>query len=258
MSIDNELVFLTNDDGYTSKGLGILKVILANIFNNFWVFAPSLNQSAKSQSITINKRLLLKKIKNREFTLNGTPTDCVIIGLEKLKQQKKKPTILFSGINQGVNMGLDLLYSGTVAAAREGSLSGILSIALSIDVKNNIINWEGLKKFAPDIIKNIVKSKISDNYFFNINFPSLSYNKIKGVKLVKPGRRKPGSVIKKFEGKFFKIPSERKKLKNSIPGEDEYELRRDFITVSIHDYNNLIISEEQFLRLKKKIGINFE
>ena len=74
----------------------------------------------------------------------------------------------------------------------------------------------------------------------------------------RPGRRKPGSVIKKFEGKFFKIPSERKKLKNSIPGEDEYELRRDFITVSIHDYNNLIISEEQFLRLKKKIGINFE
>ena len=155
-------------------------------------------------------------------------------------------------------MGLDLLYSGTVAAAREGSLSGILSIALSIDIKNNIINWEGLKKFAPDIIKNIVKSKISDNYFFNINFPSLSSNKIKGIKLVKPGRRKPGSVIKQFEGKFFKIPSERKKLKNSIPGEDEYELRRDFITVSIHDYNNLIISEEQFLRLKKKIGINFE
>ena len=143
--------FLTNDDGYKAIGLKYLKKIVKQISNDIWVFAPAKNQSAKSHSITINKNINIRMANKKEYIIKGTPSDCVILGLEKIKNKKKKNILLISGINEGVNLGYDLLYSGTVAAAREGALNNIKSIAISIDKSNKKINWNALEYFAPKI-----------------------------------------------------------------------------------------------------------
>ena len=157
--------FLTNDDGYRAIGLKYLKKIVKQISNDIWVFAPSKNQSAKSHSITINKNINMRMTNKKEYIINGTPSDCVILGLEKIKNKKKKNILLISGINEGVNLGYDLLYSGTVAAAREGALNNIKSIALSIDRSNKKINWNALEYFAPKFLMNLLKLNYQTIFF---------------------------------------------------------------------------------------------
>jgi len=248
---------ITNDDGYNAKGIKVLKKISLGVFEKVWVVAPKNNQSGKSHSITINKKLILNKLKNREYILSGTPVDCAIIGLNKLMPHQEKPIIFLSGINIGVNLGLDLLYSGTVAAAREASIYGIKAIALSVDKYNNKVNWSAVNYFAPKIIKSLYKKKIHANYFFNVNFPSLPSESIKGCKVVRLGKRKPGSsIITNIinRKKIYMIPSERKILKEAKSGEDEYELRKKYITITVHNYNNLILSEKENSKLKRILG----
>ncbi len=101
----------------------------------------------------------------KEYIIRGTPSDCVILGLEKIKKKKKKNILLISGINEGVNLGYDLLYSGTVAAAREGALNNIKSIALSIDRSNKKINWNALEYFAPKFLMNLLKLNYQTIFF---------------------------------------------------------------------------------------------
>lgn len=237
MKTDNESIIVTNDDGYKNIGLEVLKNIAKKLSNNVWVVAPEENQSAKSHSITINRAIKVKKIKNKEFTVDGTPVDCVIIALKKILSNKNRPYLLLSGINDGVNMGLDSYYSGTISAAREGCFNGIKSIALSIEKNKKKKNWQTINLYLPNILKKILKFELSTSSYFNINFPNIQTSKIKGVKFVKPGLRKPGSLIiqkKKSTINLFTIPSERKIHKSAKKNIDEYELRKGYIVISIY------------------------
>ena len=98
------LIFLTNDDGYSSQGLKILKNINKLRNKNIWTFAPKFNQSAKSQAITINQSISLRKVKEKDYIVNGTPCDCVILGLHEIRNVNKNSILLISGINEGVNL----------------------------------------------------------------------------------------------------------------------------------------------------------
>ncbi|MDA9708523.1 5'/3'-nucleotidase SurE [Alphaproteobacteria bacterium] len=249
--------FLTNDDGYSAVGLKYLKKIVKQISNDIWVFAPAKNQSAKSHSITINKNIYIRMANKKEYIINGTPSDCVILGLEKIKNKKKKNLLLISGINEGVNLGYDLLYSGTVAAAREGALNNIKSIAISIDKRNNKINWNAFEYFAPKILFELIKIKLSNSFFLNVNFPSSDKEQIKGIKVVKMSERKPGK-LKKIDNNNYLMPSERKILKSAKANEDEFELMQGFITVTIHDKSKLIVTNDNILKLKNIFRKNFE
>ena len=252
--------FLTNDDGYRAIGLKYLKNIVKQISNDIWVFAPSKNQSAKSHSITINKNINIRMANKKEYIIKGTPSDCVILGLERIKNKKNKNKniLLISGINEGVNLGYDLLYSGTVAAAREGALNNIKSIAISIDKNNKKINWNALVYFAPKIFNEFINNKLSNNFFLNINFPSSDKEQIKGIKLVKMSERKPGK-LKKIDNNNYIMPLERKILRSAKPNEDEFELRQGFITVTIHDKNKfLATNNNNILKLKNIFRKNFE
>ena len=197
MNDDNLLIFLTNDDGFKSEGFDFLKKISKYISKNIWSFAPKENQSAKSHAITINININVKMINYKEYIVTGTPSDCVILGLEKLKHSLKENMLLISGINQGVNLGYDLLYSGTVAAAREGALNGIKSVAISIDNKNKLAEWSGVECYVPKILDLYIKTKLSNNFFLNINLPNIEKKKIKGIKIVSLGDRKPGKLKKR-------------------------------------------------------------
>ena len=249
--------FLTNDDGYSAVGLKYLKKIVKQIGNDIWVFAPAKNQSAKSHAITINKNINIRMANKKEYIINGTPSDCVILGLEKIKNNKKKDILLISGINEGVNLGYDLLYSGTVAAAREGALNNIKSIAISIDKSNKTINWNALEYFAPKIFDELIKIKLSNNFFLNVNFPSSDKEQIKGIKVVKMSERKPGK-LKKINNNNYIMPSERKILSSAKANEDEFELKQGFITVTIHDKSKFIVTNNNILKLKNIFRKNFE
>lgn len=249
----NGPILITNDDGYNAPGILVLKKIAKTFSNNVWVIAPKTNQSAKSHSITINRYMLVKKNNNKEYSVEGTPVDCIILGLKKIISKENFPSLLLSGVNDGVNMGLDSYYSGTISAAREGCLNGIISVAISIENNKKKKNWNIIINFLPKILKKILETPVFDNNYYNINFPNISIKKIKGVKLVKPGLRKPGTVIlaqNKINNKYYKIPSARKMHKSAKKNIDEYELNKGFITISIHKL-------ESFENLEEDITDNY-
>ena len=149
---NEELVLVTNDDGFKAKGLKVLKTIAKKLSDNIWEFSPLSNNSGKSHSITINKKIKIKQLDKKVFIVNGTPVDCVIFGNKYLARKKLKPTIILSGINYGQNMGTDLLYSATVAAAREGSIQGIKSFSVSLEKNKQSSNWKTVAYFLPKIL----------------------------------------------------------------------------------------------------------
>ena len=187
----------------------------------------------------------------------GVKNDKILGAIEKIKNKKKKNLLLISGINEGVNLGYDLLYSGTVAAAREGALNNIKSMAISIDKRNNKINWNAFEYFAPKILYELIKIKLSNSFFLNVNFPSSDKEQIKGIKIVKMSKRKPGK-LKKIDKNNYIMPSERKILRSAKANEDEFELRQGFITVTIHNKSKFIETNNNILKLKNILRKNFE
>ena len=145
-----------------------------------------------------------------------------------------------------------------MAAAREGALNNIKSIAISIDKGNKKINWNALEHFAPKIFHEFTKIKLTNNFFLNVNFPSCNKEQIKGIKIVKMSERKPGK-LKKIDNYNYLMPSDRKILKSAKPNEDEFELRRGFITVSIHDKSKFLVTDNNNIsKLKNLFRKNFE
>ena len=247
-----DLIFITNDDGYNSKGLRVLNDVAKILSNNIWSFAPSSNNSGKSHSITINKKIKTQILKNQTYKVDGTPVDCVIIGVKYLLAKKMKPSIILSGVNYGQNLGLDLLYSGTVAAAREGSFQDIKSFSISLEKNKEKPHWNTVKYYLPKIIESIKVLNLKSNIYFNINFPNVETKKVKGCKIVKVGKRKPGELLKlsnlNKNSFFVMIPSERKTHNSASINEDEYEMKNKCITITYH--SNLNIYEKS---LSKKL-----
>ncbi|MDC1133473.1 5'/3'-nucleotidase SurE [Alphaproteobacteria bacterium] len=164
-------ILITNDDGYDAVGLKILQKIAENFSDNIFIIAPKHNQSAKSRSITINKVINFEQKSSNEWTVDGTPTDCVIFGLNHVLKFNK-PDLILSGINAGCNIGDEVSYSGTVAAAWEGALRGIDSIALSqLGGADNLNSYENANKNSVQVIDMLLDFKKNNTMFFNVNFP---------------------------------------------------------------------------------------
>jgi len=124
-------ILITNDDGINAKGLEVLKAIALGLSPDVWTVAPETNQSGTSHSMTLHAPLRLRSIDSRTFAVSGTPTDCVIMAVRHLLKDEP-PQLILSGINHGSNLADDITYSGTIAAAMEGTVLGIRSIALSL------------------------------------------------------------------------------------------------------------------------------
>ena len=248
---NDELILITNDDGYKARGLKVLNYVARKLSNNIWSFAPSLNNSGKSHSITINKKTKVKYIGSQKFHVDGTPVDCVIVAKKYLSLKNLKPNLILSGINYGQNLGFDIFYSGTFAAAREASIQGIKAFSISLEKNKKSSNWQTVKYFLPKILNNIKKLDIKPSIYFNINFPNVKINSIKGCKVVKLGKRKPGEHLEIINTNknsfFFKIPSERKIHSSASINEDEYEMKKNFITITYHcslDFNERLLSKK--------------
>lgn len=189
----DRLILLTNDDGIHAKGLLTLAKHIKRL-GQVLVVAPDREQSASSHSLTLTRPLRITQVDENKYAVDGTPTDSVMIAMHGILKKKRKPDILISGINHGPNMGDDVTYSGTVAAAIEGSLLGVPSIAVSLadweaddfvpaaKAVNKIAHWvliKGIPKFS----------------FLNINMPYLSDKPFNGVKFTRLGRRTYNDVI---------------------------------------------------------------
>lgn len=164
-------ILITNDDGYNAIGIKVLVEIAEKLGENIYIVSPKNNQSAKSKSITIRNNIIYEKISNYNWVIDGTPTDCMIFALNYIFKSKK-PDLILSGINAGSNIGDEVSYSGTVAAAWEGAVRGVDSIALSqYGGDNDIYSYKNSKNNALDVISYLLNLNIGHSKFYNVNFP---------------------------------------------------------------------------------------
>ena len=179
------LILLTNDDGIHSEGLLTLRDILSET-DEVCVCAPERERTCVGHAITLHKPLRIKKISGSTYASNGSPADCIYLGVKAIL--RKKPDMIISGINKGPNMGQDVNYSGTVAAAKEGAFLGIHSLAVSIAARGDFLFNDAalvVRRIAA-IMKN---RAFVDGSFLNVNIPNVSYSSLKGFMVTKLGKR---------------------------------------------------------------------
>jgi 5'-nucleotidase len=184
-------ILVTNDDGIKSVGLHMLVKEIEKD-NEVYVAAPDSQRSASSHSITLHNPLVVKEVKmdginSRAFSVSGTPADCVKIALDKLV--KEKVDMVLSGINHGLNLGTDVIYSGTVSAAIESSIYKIPSIALSMDINNSDEAYATAAAYAKDILVKAHKNKVPEDIVLNVNMPEKIDDGIEGIKVCNLGNR---------------------------------------------------------------------
>ncbi|HXF96961.1 MAG TPA: 5'/3'-nucleotidase SurE [Gemmatimonadales bacterium] len=179
-------ILISNDDGILARGLGLLADVCAAVAQ-VTVVAPDREQSATSHSLTLHRPLRAVRRADGAFQVDGTPTDCVLLGLGALMPER--PDFVISGVNHGPNMGEDVLYSGTVAAAMEGLAARIPSIAVSyasFDLEHLETHRDGLER----LIRRIVQVKeFPEETLLNINLPAIPGDQVKGVKVTHLGSR---------------------------------------------------------------------
>jgi len=192
-------ILLSNDDGILAKGLSVLEQACEPL-GELHVVAPDREQSATSHSLTLHHPLRPVRLGERRWQVDGTPTDCVMLACEMLLEQR--PDFVISGINHGPNMGEDVLYSGTVAAAMEGLALGIPSIALSF--AGSVLRADAVLDTQVGQVRSLLHHLTSLPQFpadtlLNVNLPAVPGPEIKGVRLTRLGRRVFSDSIKKMQ-----------------------------------------------------------
>jgi 5'-nucleotidase len=188
-------ILLSNDDGITAPGMDILERIAGQLSDDVWVVAPATEQSGAGHSLTIHHPLRPVELSDRRFTVSGTPTDSVMVAVNHIMKDHP-PDLVLSGVNFGGNLGEDVHYSGTVAAAMEGTLLGIPAIALSQvwrDMDN--VRWGTAEYFAPNLIREICAAGWSEDVLINVNFPDRAPEDVKGVMPTEQGKHKLGDDL---------------------------------------------------------------
>ncbi len=178
-------ILVSNDDGYDAPGITALAAALSSLAD-VTVVAPSRNRSATSNSITVDRPLRIAQADNGFYFVDGTPADCVHLAVTGFLDFR--PDLVVSGVNDGANLGDDTIYSGTVAAAMEGYLLGIPSIAVSLAARP-ATRFDTAAQVARDIVARYQKRLPSTPWLLNVNVPDLPYTEIKGIRTVRLGRR---------------------------------------------------------------------
>jgi len=186
-------ILLSNDDGYFAPGLAILAETLVSL-GEITVVAPERDRSGASNSLTLDRPLSVRRSANGFLFVNGTPTDCVHLAVTGLLEDL--PDVVVSGINLGANMGDDTIYSGTVAAATEGFLLGIPSIALSLTSKEGE-HYATAARVAHDLVDRFRRDPPRQPVLLNVNVPDIAYDEVRGIEVTRLGKRhKAEPVIK--------------------------------------------------------------
>ncbi len=188
-------ILLANDDGINSTGFSVLERIARELSDDVWVCAPETEQSAASHSLTIHRPLRLRKIEEKRFAVDGTPTDCVLLAVNHVMKDKR-PDLVLSGVNHGRNIAEDVTYSGTIAAAMEATLLGIRAIAFSQQFADGRRpDWETAGRWGAEVARKVIAADWPDQVLVNVNFPAVDPDAVKGIAVVPHGLRKIGDVL---------------------------------------------------------------
>ncbi len=235
--MNNPLILVTNDDGISAPGILHLSSI-AKKFGDVYVVAPEKSQSGMGHAITINSSLRIQKTNyhkqvKAEYYCTGTPADCVKMAIHKLLPAK--PNLILSGINHGSNSSINVIYSGTMSAAVEGSIEGISSIGFSLCDYKLEANFEASTKYIEQIIVNALKNPLPLGVCLNVNIPAIEKNKIKGIKVC---RQAHGNWIEKLQERqdpykrsYFWLTGKFKNLEPKAKDTDEWALNNNYISV---------------------------
>src|SRR6201987_1374072 len=187
-------ILCTNDDGIHAPGLKVVEEIARALSDDVWVVAPELDQSGVSHSLSLNDPLRLRQVTERHFAVRGTPTDCVIMGARHMLLPKL-PDIGLSGVNKGRNVAEDVVYSGTIAGALEGTILGLPSFALSqefsLETRDKPL-WDTALKFGPSILRKVIEAGVPRETVINVNFPACTPDEVAGVRVTRQGKRNLG------------------------------------------------------------------
>ena len=183
------IILVTNDDGVHSPGLISLFHAMKDL-GDAYVVAPDRERSAVSHALTLHRPLRVEKLRERVFSLNGTPTDCVAVGISKILPEK--PTVVVSGINRGANIGDDVTYSGTVSAAMESTILGIPALAISLASQPRKVSpyhFDTAAQIALKMTRYVLATSLPYDTLLNVNVPDVPIDHVKGMKLTRQGKR---------------------------------------------------------------------
>jgi 5'-nucleotidase len=224
-------ILLSNDDGYQAPGLQILADALSEN-HEISVVAPERDRSGASNSLTLDRPLRAYRAKNGFYYVNGTPTDCVHLAITGLLEAE--PDMVISGINAGANMGDDVLYSGTVAAAMEGRFLGLPAIAVSL-TSFEPKHFETAASTVANIVKRLQAEPLKKDSILNINVPNLPEEKIQGIRATRLGNRhKSEGVITQSDprGEPMYWVGPPGKAQDAGEGTDFHAVEHDFISIT--------------------------
>src|SRR5262245_54531254 len=189
-------VLVTNDDGIHADRLLTLETIARTLTDEVWIVAPEVEQSGASHSLSLANPIRLRRLDDRRFAVQGTPADCVLMALRKV--MPRPPDLVLSGVNRGQNLADDVTYSGTIAAAMEGTALGLKSIALS---QAYGIHSEGRLRFevaaahGPGLVKRLADVDLGPGILLNVNFPDCDPDLVEGVQVTRQGKRDQSMLL---------------------------------------------------------------
>jgi 5'-nucleotidase len=232
-------ILVTNDDGIHAEGLDVCEKIARSLSDDVWVIAPEYDQSGVAHSLSLNDPLRLRQIDDRRFAVRGTPTDCVIMGVRHLLNGHD-PDLVLSGVNRGRNAGEDVIYSGTIAGAMEGTVLGLPSIALSQAYNSRGGQppyWDTALRYAPDIVRRALAKGIPADVLLNVNFPNCPPDAVKRIAVTTQGRRKQERlhIDKRTDGRgnpYYWIAYVRQTATKAAGGSDLAALEENCIAVT--------------------------
>src|SRR5918998_6845182 len=223
-------ILLTNDDGIHSEGLTVVEEALREV-GDVYTVAPASEMSGASHSLTLARPLRIRRIDDRHWSVDGTPTDCVTLALNKILPEDQRPHICVSGINHGGNLGDDATYSGTVAGALEATILGVPGVALSLVARENFDFTESAR-FAVTAVRKVLKEGLPEGTLLNINIPP---GEIKGVRVTRLGLKNARPVISEHidpRGKPYYWIGEEYFTSNSAEGTDYFAIEQGCVSVT--------------------------
>ncbi|MCA1814900.1 MAG: 5'/3'-nucleotidase SurE [Acidobacteria bacterium] len=223
-------ILVTNDDGIHSDGLVRLEEAMRELGEVF-VVAPASEMSGASHSLTLARPLRIRQIDGHHWTVDGTPTDCVTLALNKILAPEQVPDICVSGINQGGNLGEDASYSGTVAGALEATILGIPGLAFSLVATENF-DFAHAARFAVEAVRRVLREGLPEGTLLNINLPP---GEVRGVRVTTQGIKNATPVITEHvdpRGKPYYWIGQKILQDNNADGTDYYAVRQGFVSVT--------------------------
>jgi 5'-nucleotidase len=224
-------ILLSNDDGYQAPGLGALHAAISRVADTV-VVAPDRDRSGASNSLTLEQPIRARVTGNGFIQVEGTPTDCVHLAITGLLEDE--PDMVVSGINAGANMGDDVIYSGTVAAATEGRFLGYPAMAVSI-ASHAPRHFETAARVATQLVERLRAQVISAESILNVNVPDIPYDELQGILATRLGHRHKAEPVVKSEdprGRPIYWVGPAGAEQDAGPGTDFYAVRNGFVSVT--------------------------